>query len=330
LVVERQPRGRTVWNLAGWDGGAWATVTGSVAYERRDTDVVRWTVSEAELGVSTGFRFFVASHVFAGATPSGTDTAPESLDMWTYDLTRRAATDSTSTTWGTLDVRASEVARFDVDHAALVHALAPTHDVALTFDDGPTELTAGLLSVLERYRAKATFFVIGRKIDAYRQSLAAVAAAGDEVGNHSWSHPLLTTLTPAALDQELSDTSDAIRSVTGVAPWLMRPPEGARNAAVEAAITRHGMIEALWNVDPSDWGTTDAGEVARKVLAAVTPGAIIVLHDGHRSTLAALPSILDGLRARGLQPVTLSQLFAGDPPTRPRCRSVKRGRMCAP
>ena len=301
LIVERAPRGPGVWNLARWDGDAWQMVTPSSTTERRNGDVVRWTVSEDDIGVTTGFRFFAASHVFTGAEPSGTDTAPEGVETWTYALGARSVTHATRRIRETSDVQAPEVERFDVDHAILGCALSPTRDVALTFDDGPTALTSDLLAQLERYGAKATFFVIGRNIDAHTQSLADVAAAGDEVGNHSWSHAVLTTLAPAALDQELSETSAAIRSATGLAPWLMRPPEGVRSAAVEASISRHGMIEALWSLDPRDWAASDPGEIARDVLTSVAPGSIVLLHDGHAATLAALPSILDGLRARGLR-----------------------------
>ena len=192
-------------------------------------------------------------------------------------------------------------------------------EVALSFDDGPSALTSRLLALLASHHAAATFFLIGRNIAAYRHAVAAEAAAGDEIGNHTWNHLDLTTLSPSEVDRELTTTSQAIRAVTGTLPRLMRPPGGMRDAAVDAETRADGLIETLWSVDPRDWASDDPDGIARTVLSQAAPGAIILLHDGRPATLAALPMILDGLQARGLRSVTIPRLLADDPPTSSMC-----------
>ena len=214
---------------------------------------------------------------------------------------------------------ARAVTRFLARDAVLRCGGTHGDEVALTFDDGPTSLTSRLLAILAAHRVKATFFLIGRNIRPERGAVKAEAAAGDEIGNHSWSHPDLTTLAPAELARELGATSAAIRALTGTAPRLMRPPGGDHDGAVDAAIRAQRMVETLWSVDPRDWASNDPGSIARSVLAAASPGAIILLHDGRPATLAALPTILDRLTGLGLHPVTVPRLLLDDPPTSTAC-----------
>ncbi len=190
--------------------------------------------------------------------------------------------------------------------------------VALTFDDGPGPDTMRILSVLNRLRVPGTFFVIGRQLEGRERALQAIAAHGDEVGVHSWSHPDLTTLTPARVRSELLGTRNAIRRLAGVDPVLYRPPYGAVDRRVMAAVAAARMVPVLWDADGDDWarGATPA-RVSRTILSEVRPGSIILLHDGggrRGVTVRALPRIVAGLRARRLEPVLVSELLERDPP----------------
>ena len=194
--------------------------------------------------------------------------------------------------------------------------------VALTFDDGPGPDTMRILSALNRLRVPGTFFVIGRQLEGRERALRAIAAHGDEIGVHSWSHPDLTTLTPARVRSELVGTRNAIRRLAGVDPVLYRPPYGAVDRRVMAAVAAARMVPVLWDADGDDWaGGATPARVSRTILSEVRPGSIILLHDGggrRGVTVRALPRIVAGLRARGLEPVLVSELLERDPPPRDR------------
>jgi peptidoglycan/xylan/chitin deacetylase (PgdA/CDA1 family) len=195
------------------------------------------------------------------------------------------------------------------------------HVVALTYDDGPTRgVTDRVLDVLEREHVPATFFVVGRAARREPALLRRMRADGDEIENHSDSHAHLNAIFSAhALDAELENAGDAIVAVTGTRAHWLRPPFGARNAAVLDAARRHGMRVALWSAmldETSPDAAPDA--LAEKLLAQVGDGAIVVLHDGDqgrgdagaRAYEAALtPRVIAALRARGYRFVTLDQLF---------------------
>ena len=185
--------------------------------------------------------------------------------------------------------------------------------VALTFDDGPGPDTMRILSTLNRLRVPGTFFVVGRQLEGRERALRAIAAHGDEIGVHSWSHPDLTTLTPARVRSELLGTRNAIRRLAGTEPVLYRPPYGAVDRRVMAAVGAARMVPVLWDADGDDWarGATPV-RVSRTILSEVRPGSIILLHDGggrRGVTVRALPRIVAGLRARGLEPVLVLSLI---------------------
>jgi peptidoglycan-N-acetylglucosamine deacetylase len=194
------------------------------------------------------------------------------------------------------------------------------HVVALTFDDGPTRgVTDRLLGVLEREHVPATFFVVGRAARREPALLRRMRADGDEIENHSDTHPHLNALfTRAALDAEIADADDAIVAATGTRPRYLRPPFGARDAAVLDAARRHGKRVVLWSamLDETSPNAPPDGLV-QKLLRQVGDGAIIVLHDGdqgrgdagERSYEASLaPAVIAALRGRGYRFVTVDQL----------------------
>ena len=170
--------------------------------------------------------------------------------------------------------------------------------VHLTFDDGPNRTaTPDILDTLAAHGVTATFFVVGQMAAANPALVRHETQEGHAIGNHSWDHPDLTKLDRSRVESELQDTNDVIEQVTGTTPTQWRPPYGARNPAVEAAAAGVGLTSmVLWTVDPRDWADPPATIVRDRVLQAVRPDSIILLHDGTgANTPEALPMILNGL-----------------------------------
>jgi peptidoglycan-N-acetylglucosamine deacetylase len=189
--------------------------------------------------------------------------------------------------------------------AAPVPALAPgaAGVVYLTFDDGPTPAwTPRVLELLARYRARATFFVLGRSAAAHPELVRQAFAAGHGVGNHTWSHRRLTGLRGAQLAAEVSATSGAIQRITGVPVRCLRPPFATVDAASAEQVRALGLRLVLWDIDTNDWLRPGAGTIAGRVLSRVRSGDVILMHDGggNRSqTVAALEQVLATLSAWG-------------------------------
>jgi len=190
----------------------------------------------------------------------------------------------------------------------------PRKAVALTFDDGPSPTnTLRVLKVLNRFGVKATFFVIGRSASFHPNLVDAELAAGMEVGNHSWSHPYRTPFsrfTSRVIRTEITKAQQELLSL-GASSGLFRPPGGAYSSKVINVAKTADARLVLWSVDPKDWerGST-AHEIAKAVLSKVEPGSIVILHDGggdRSATIAALPAIIKGIRAKGLQLVTVGE-----------------------
>lgn len=184
--------------------------------------------------------------------------------------------------------------------------------VAITFDDGPhPSNTPRLLDMLRARNIRATFYVIGRNVDLYPAVVRRTVAEGHEIGNHSYTHPVLSKLSDAGVRSELTKCRDAIARAAGVQPRTMRPPYGAllqRQREWMHAELRYPTI--LWSVDPLDWKRPGPSVVASRILASSTPGAIILAHDLHAGTVDAMPATLDGLLRKGYKFVTVSQLIA--------------------
>jgi peptidoglycan/xylan/chitin deacetylase (PgdA/CDA1 family) len=198
----------------------------------------------------------------------------------------------------------------------ITHGPTTGREVALTFDDGPDATsTPQIMAILDRYRVNGTFFEVGKAVDADPQITRQLYNDDQLIGNHSYHHDQWRWLDPRY--PELDRDQRAIRRAIGVCPALYRPPHGDRTPFLARVVRDHHMHIVLWNVSAGDWATTDAQLVARRILDGAKPGAILLLHDGldgnptaNRQVLvAALPLILDGLRARGLTPVRLDQLL---------------------
>ncbi len=186
--------------------------------------------------------------------------------------------------------------------------------IALTFDDGPGRYTAAVLRELRHASAHATFFVVGDRV-AYWPKLPRAEARLGAVGNHTWSHPDLTRLPGWVVWLELLRGQYAVRDAVGVRSVLFRPPYERRSPAIDVTVRSLGLVDVLWDVDSHDDlpGAT-AASVLRNVERYLRPGAIVIMHDLHRATMRALPSILQAIALRGLRAVSVPELLALDPP----------------
>jgi peptidoglycan/xylan/chitin deacetylase (PgdA/CDA1 family) len=190
-------------------------------------------------------------------------------------------------------------------------------EVALTFDDGPSEYTRAILRILRRTHTPATFFVIGRQASSYPRLIAAEARAGFEIGDHTETHPPLASLPQGGQANQFATAADAIRRAGGPSPRLLRPPYGSFDSSTLAVLRQQGMLLVLWSADTKDYARPGVAKIVYTALSGAQPGAIILMHDGggdRRQTVAALPRIIRGLRRHGYRLVTVAQLLAGDPP----------------
>jgi peptidoglycan/xylan/chitin deacetylase (PgdA/CDA1 family) len=184
--------------------------------------------------------------------------------------------------------------------------------VALTFDDGPQPTwTLRILRILQDFNVKATFFTIGYRVRTYPEIARQLARAGMALANHTQSHPNsppFTQLPDNRLRSEMRAGARALEDVVGVEPTVFRPVGGAWNGRILREADALEERTVLWSVDSRDWTGISPDAIVRNVLSAVGPGSIILLHDGggdSANTVAALPRIIRGIKARGLEFVAL-------------------------
>lgn len=188
--------------------------------------------------------------------------------------------------------------------------------VALTFDDGPSGAsTRRVLRVLGDHGVHATFFVLGANAQREPKLLAAIANAGHELGNHASSHTSFRSLFPSQIHAELDLTADAIEGASGKRPRFVRPPYGRFPPSSIDLVRDRGEDIVLWSVDANDWAGGTAESIAKGVVTAADPGAVILMHDTAPLTAEALPLVIEGLTKRGFRIVPLSELL-GRPATR--------------
>ena len=194
--------------------------------------------------------------------------------------------------------------------------------VALTFDDGPNgQYTERLLDILHDKGVRATFFVVGRNVDRQPALARRIVAEGHVLGNHTYSHSLWTPLMddPHAA-RELVGCSEAVHRATGVWPSLFRPPHGYRSPWLVGLAHQQGYTVVEWSVATEEHHAASRQGIARSIVARVRPGAIILLHDGFETqqgyntstTIEAVPLIIEALRAKGYQLVTVPQLLKAE------------------
>ncbi|MDD3402409.1 MAG: polysaccharide deacetylase family protein [Hespellia sp.] len=176
--------------------------------------------------------------------------------------------------------------------------------IAITFDDGPGNDTSRLLDAVEQHGIHVTFFMLGQHAAAYSQLLPRMEALGCELGNHSWDHPQLTTLSSDEVTSQVSRTNQAISQAVGHNATVLRPPYGATNKTVSSLV---GLPQILWSIDTLDWKTKSKDETVQSILSA-QDGDIVLLHDIHSWSVDAAIEAFPQLIAKGYQLVTVSEM----------------------
>jgi peptidoglycan/xylan/chitin deacetylase (PgdA/CDA1 family) len=197
---------------------------------------------------------------------------------------------------------------------------------ALTFDDGPSPYTPRLVRVLRRAHARATFFDVGNRVDIWPEGALASGSVG-ELGNHTWSHAHLTSLSPRDAWSELVSAQRVLARLPGSAPHLFRPPYAEAEPLDDRLARRLDLLDIRWSVDTGDSrvGATPK-RVIRAAVAGLRPGAIVLLHDPHPWTARVAAVVLRAARRKNLEPVTVTELLVRQPPSVLQLGSLGAGR----
>lgn len=176
---------------------------------------------------------------------------------------------------------------------------------ALTFDDGPSSFTDRLLDCLEKNHAKATFFLVGEEVEYFSDEIKRMEDLGCELGNHTYSHTDLTSLSPEDMTAEIAATDNLLLNLTGHGATVVRPPYGSVNDAVKATI---GTPMILWSIDTEDWQIQDSQKIADTALSQTEDGSIILMHDIFSTSVDAAEILIPELIRRGYELVTIHEL----------------------
>lgn len=179
--------------------------------------------------------------------------------------------------------------------------------IAITFDDGPSaKYTEKLLDELKKRNVKATFFVVGENAANNKELILRMKNEGHLIGNHTYSHINLGTVSNCRAMEEIQKTNEIIREITGEDTEYIRPPFGVyKNRYVE----RENMIVVLWDIDPKDWTIYDADRVAKDVISHAKEGKIILMHDIFETSVEAAIKIIDDLTSEGYEFVTVDEII---------------------
>jgi peptidoglycan-N-acetylglucosamine deacetylase len=184
--------------------------------------------------------------------------------------------------------------------------------VALTFDDGPDEHTNAYLDCLDALDVRATFFLIGKSCERQPELAREYVRRGHQVASHGYDHTHFTRLPWRALQEQLRRTDEVLGAPPTARPWI-RPPYGNVNARVLGQLLANGNMLAMWSLDSHDYENRSADEVAARCAPRhVSPGEIILLHEGQPWTLAALPRIVGDLRDAGYEMVTMAKMVEAE------------------
>lgn len=201
--------------------------------------------------------------------------------------------------------------------------VAPANDgkkyVALTFDDGPGPYTAKLLDAMKERGVKATFYLIGTRVNSYKDVIRRMDAEGHAIGNHGTSHKQLTTMSAAGVANDLNSCADKVKAIVGYDPVVMRCPYGSSNATVRGYAEGKGISITYWSVDTNDWRYSGLSSAAAKDKifshtfksgsGGIRPGAIVLMHDIHKNSVDAAIEMMDRLIAEGYTLVTVPELL---------------------
>lgn len=194
------------------------------------------------------------------------------------------------------------------------HGSRDRRRIALTFDDGPDPVrTPALLDALRELGVTATFFLVGKQVDAHPELAARIVREGHEIGNHTYNHRYLPLARSHSVAAEIAATDEAIVRATGMVPALARPPYGGRSPRNVRVFARSGKQLVLWDVNSNDWKGAAAEEVARRVVERTRPGSIILMHEareGGEVSIEAVKLLVPELRARGFEFASVTRTIA--------------------
>lgn len=191
--------------------------------------------------------------------------------------------------------------------------------LALTFDDGPNDpYTLKLLELLAKHHVHATFFLIGKYVERRPDIVRALAAAGHEIGNHTYSHPNLIFRSATEVRREIQQCESAIRDAAGVSTRLFRPPWGGRRPATLRAIRSAGYEPVLWSATSYDWSAKSAEQIVNHVTRQVSGGEVVLLHDGDHKrpdgdrsrSVEAADEIVRRYQGEGYEFVTVGEMMS--------------------
>lgn len=182
--------------------------------------------------------------------------------------------------------------------------------VSISFDaTWGTDLTDEILAILREHNIKTTFFLAGYWVDKHPDYVVKIAQAGHEIGNHSYSHPHMNTLTASGVVRELEKNHAMIKDLSGQDAFLFRPPFGEYNNTVIKAAESIGYFTVQWSIDSLDWKNTTSQEIYDRVMSKIGPGEIILFHNAAKATPDAIRRIIPELKSKGYDIVPISQLI---------------------
>ncbi len=182
--------------------------------------------------------------------------------------------------------------------------------ISISFDAAwGNEDTEELISILNKYEIKATFFLVGEWVDKYPESVKALHDAGMEIANHSDSHPNMINLSKEEMKKEIVSCNEKIKQITGKSPTLFRAPYGSYNNSLIEVLQSLNMFCIQWDVDSLDWKDLSADQIYNKVTSKVTNGSIVLFHNAALHTPEALPKIIEKLKSDGYSFITISEII---------------------
>ena len=288
----------------------------------------RWTVRNHTLNITRGQAFPFIGTNLSLPTPSVNKASLVNVDVifgaQRFNMTAYRVSDSVYFNLrhvaGLLDVGVKYSALGNAVHLTTEMTFAESLDeirsinpfrpmIALTFDDGPSVHTIPILDALEYHGAVATFYVTANRLENYMDIANRAHVLGNEIANHSWSHPRFTLLSEEEIHAELHNSNVAIAQITGRAPASFRPPFGLYDYRVSQIAAELNLPLLLWSLDTNDWYTRDADATFNIVMDNVRDRDIILMHDLHEPTARAAVRLIPALLERGFQLVTVSELF---------------------
>ena len=227
---------------------------------------------------------------FYGESPTGVRYKKESLyiDMSMESVERVDAKDNSTTSHRALTKKESKY-------------------IAFTFDDGPNYNSSKMVDVLSKWGMRATFFVVGNRAEKEADILLKMVDKGMEIGNHTYSHKLLTKLSSEAIREEIMRTDRVIFDITGRDVNLVRPSYGSSNKRVRSSIDRPIIV---WDIDTLDWKYHNSKRLSDYILKNVQDGDIVLMHDIYSATVNGVDMVIPKLMERGYRVVSVSELFS--------------------